>query len=144
MTRTERMQRIVSLTEADRQNASQRLRHSSQAHDQACEKLDQFLKYRAEYQRELEGAGTAMSAARACELRRFIAQVDAAVAALETQREQTEARRRADLEDLNRVSGKRRALGDVLDRARRADADLVEARDQRESDDRSGRRRSDG
>ncbi|MGR8921693.1 MAG: flagellar export protein FliJ [Gammaproteobacteria bacterium] len=141
MTRTERMQRIVTLTEVARQGASQRFRHSSQAHVAACQKRDQFLQYRAEYQRELEGAGTAMSAARACELRRFIAQVDAAVAALEAECDQTEARRRADLEDLNRVSGKRRALGDVLDRARRADAEESEARDQRESDDRSAARR---
>lgn len=136
MTRVKRLQRIVSLADTATRNASQQLGGSRRQHDETVVKLAQFERYREEYERALLGAGTCMSAARAREMRQFIAQIDVAIDALQVQASRAEQQLEADRMTWTKQSQRTRALADVRDRAAQADARRAAQSAQTESDDR--------
>ena len=140
MTRSERLQRIVTLADSAKRNASQRLAGSRRTRDDERERLIQFEQYREDYLSTLAAGGKTMSAAHARELRQFIAQVEQAIKALRAQLASAEQQYCDDVAGWNSESQRTRALSDVLKRARRKEAQVEENEVQREIDDRAGMR----
>lgn len=140
MTRGERLQRIVTLADSAKRNASQRLAGSRRTRDDERERLVQFEQYRDDYQSTLAAGGETMSAAQARELRQFIAQVEQAITSLRAQLANAQRQYCDDVAGWNTESQRTRALSDVLKRVRRKDAQVEENEAQREIDDRAGMR----
>ena len=140
MTRSERLQRIVTLADSAKRTASQRLAGSRRTRDDERERLVQFEQYRDDYLTTLAAGGKTMSAAQARELRQFIVQVEQAIRALRAQLANAEQQYCDDVAGWNSESQRTSALCDVLKRARRKDAQVEENEAQREIDDRAGMR----
>jgi flagellar export protein FliJ len=138
MTRSERIKRIVNLADTAKRSASQQLAASRRARDDNNEKLLQFQRYRDEYVAALNAPGASMSAARARELRQFIAQVEQVITALESVSVRSASEYLAAVTKWNEESRRARALGEVHERACRNEAHDLEAVEQREVDERYG------
>jgi len=140
MTRTKRIQRIVALAEVSRREASQHLARSRQVHDENVARLEQFRLYHAEYAKALGTSGGGMSAAAARELRGFLVQIERTIAALDLQLQRSAEQCSEDIRQWQLATRRSGALGEILDTATSAAAQLDEGRLQREIDDRGVRR----
>ena len=143
MTRTKRIQRIVALADVSRREASQHLARSRKAHDENVARLEQFRLYHAEYAKALGTGGSGMSAAAARELRGFLAQIERTIVALDQQLRLSAEQCNADIRTWQSAARRSGALGEILDTAISAAAQLDEGRLQREIDDRGVRRGGD-
>jgi len=136
MTRSQRLARLASLNEVKKTVASQRLAVSRQRYAAQHQKLDDFRQYRQEYARGLQTPGTTLGAAALCDTRRFLAQLDRTINALEAMVSRAERECAEDSAAWQREAARASALVEVLERCRQHEARGLELRVQRELDDR--------
>lgn len=136
MSRARRMQRIVALADAATRRASMQLANSRRALEQNQQQLEQFRGYQREYMASMHTAGTSISAAEARELRRFVAQLEQTISALQTRAERAETQHRQDVARWHKEHRRADALNRILTREQRAELHVEQAREQREADDR--------
>jgi flagellar export protein FliJ len=135
MTRSQRLARLASLNEVKKAMASQRLAVSRQRCAAQQQKLDDFRQYRQEYARGLQTPGTTLAAAVLCDTRRFLAQLDRTIDALEAMVSRAERDCAEDSAAWQRAAARATALVEVLERCRQHEARGLELRTQRELDE---------
>lgn len=137
MTRTQRIKRIAGLAGMNERIAQQRLSSSRTKHDGNLAKLAEFRRYLDEYHASFRQPGTAMNAAAARDLRRFIAQLERTIDALEAHTRRSGQECAREMDSWKRESHRASALLDVFERSLRAGDKRDEQRLQNEIDDRA-------
>ncbi|MFT4561007.1 MAG: flagellar FliJ protein [Gammaproteobacteria bacterium] len=143
MGRADRIRRIADLSRNFERTATQSLSSSRRELEQVQKQLNDLLAYREEYRMNLRsGAELKMNGSEVRKLRAFVAQVDVVIDALTTKIQTANYRYDQARDNWQRLQQRSKAIDGIAHRELRLESNALEARTQREIDDRFSSRRS--
>lgn len=143
MTKSQRLKPVSEIAHANERDAARNMGQQQTVLQEHQNKLDELIKYRAEYVEKMVTAGSAgIGAGQMQDYTRFIRRLDEAIVFQKSQIERAVRQLEVKQREWQAMHTRSEALNKVVDRYRDAESREQDRREQNENDERAQRRRS--